>query len=122
MRFIRLNLSAVRPMRFLVAACISALVVLSQAFPALSAPVNPTGSPTAPQNGQEELLDIEKEAQKAVLEKPYSLEETQGKANAGLNEIQGTADINKMKRPENSDASSVEQKLKNVLEKATGRD
>jgi hypothetical protein len=121
MRFIRSNLSALRPIRFLIGVCISALVVFSQAFPALSAPVNPTGSPTAPQNGQEELLDIEKEAQKAVLEKPYSLEETQGKANAGLNEIQGTADVNKMKRPENSDADSVEQKLKNVLEKATGR-
>lgn len=122
MRFIRSNLSALRPLRFLVAVCISALVALSQAFPAFSAPVNPVGSPTAPENGQEQLLDIEKEAQQAVIEKPYSREQTQAKANAGLNEIQGTADVNKMKRPENTDADSVEQKLKNVLEKATGRD
>ncbi len=122
MRFIRSNLSALRPMRFLVAVCISALVVFSQAFPAFSAPVNPTGSPNAPAEGESQLLDIEKEAQKAVLEKPYSLEQTQAKANAGLNELQGTADADKMKRPENAQASSVEDKLKNVLEKATGRD
>ena len=97
-------------------------VSLSQAFPAFSAPVNPTGSRNAPAEGESQLLDIEKEAQKAVLEKPYSLEETQSKANAGLNELQGTADADKMKRPENAQGSSVEDKLKNVLEKVTGRD
>ena len=122
MRFIRLNLSALRPMRFLVAVCISALVIFSNTFPALSAPVNPKASPSNPSQGQEELLNIEKEAQKAVIEDPYSRKETQTKANEGLNEIQGTADASKMKRPENAQADSVEDKLKNVLEKATGRD
>ena len=122
MRFIRLNLSALRPMRFVVAVCISALVIFSNTFPALSAPVNPKASPSNPSQGQEELLNIEKEAQKAVIEDPYSRKETQTKANEGLNEIQGTADASKMKRPENAQADSVEDKLKNVLEKATGRD
>lgn len=121
MRFIRSNLSALRPMRFLVAVCISALVLFSQALPAFSDPVNPTGSPTAPQQGQEQLLSIEKEAQEAVIEKPYSREETQAKANAGLNEIQGTADIDKMKRPENANAISVEDKSKNFLDALVGK-
>lgn len=122
MRNISLNLSALRPMRFLVAVCVSAVVMLSYAFPALSAPVNPKATPSAPQEGQEQLLDVEKQAQEAVTEKPYSLEQTQAKANKGLNEIQGTGDADKMKRPENAQADSVEDKLKNVLEKATGRD
>ena len=122
MRNISLNLSALRPMRLLVAVFISAVVMLSYAFPALCAPVNPAATPSAPQEGQEQLLDVEKQAQEAVTEKPYSLEQTQGKANKGLNEIQGTADADKMKRPENAQADSVEDKLKNVLEKATGRD
>jgi len=122
MRSISLILSALRPIRFLVAVCVSALLVFSYAVPVFSAPVNPVGSPTAPQEGEAQLRNIEKGAQEAVLEKPYSLEETQARAQEGTNEIQGAADLDKMKRPENAKADSVEEKLKNVLEKATGRD
>lgn len=119
---IRFNLSALRPVRFLVAACISAFLVFSYAFPAYSAPVNPTGNPTAPQEGESQLLQIEREAQEAVLKKPYSRGETQTKANEGLNEVQGAANLEKMNRPENSQgATSVEDKLKNVLESVTGK-
>jgi len=57
-------------------------------------------------------LGIEREAQEAVLEDPYSRKETQVKTSEGLNEVQGTADL-KMSRPENSDAISVEDKSKN---------
>ena len=117
------NLSALRPIRFLIAACVCALLVFSHAFPAYSAPVNPTGETSAPQEGETQLRSIEREAQEAVLDDPYSREETQGKANEGLNEIQGTADVNKMSRPENSqDANSVEDKIKKVLDKVTGKD
>jgi len=56
---------------------------------------------------------IEREAQEAVLEDPYSRKETQVKTSEGLNEVQGTADLDKMSRPENSDAISVEDKSKN---------
>lgn len=119
---IRFNLSALRPVRFLVAACVCAFLVFSYAFPAYSDPVNPTGNPTAPQEGESQLLQIEREAQEAVLKKPYSREETQTKANEGLNEIQGTANFEKMNRPENSQgAISVEDKSKNFLEAITGK-
>ena len=123
MRFIRLNLSALRPLRFLVACCISTLLVFSHVLPAKSDPVNPTGSSrTAPQQGETHLLDIEKEAQKAVIDKPYSRGETQGKAKEGLNEIQGADDVNEMSRPENSqDAISVEDKSKNFLDALIGK-
>ena len=122
MRSIRFNLSALRPVRFLLAACVCALLVFSYAFPAYSDPVNPTASPTALHEGETNLLDIERQAQEAVLKDPYSREETQYKANAGLNEIQGAADLDKMSRPENTQgAISVEDKSKKFLEALTGK-
>lgn len=122
---IKFNWSALRPVRFLVAVCVSVFLVFSYAIPAYSQPKNvspqPTSNPTAPQQGESNLLEIEREAQEAVLEDPYSREKTQAKANEGLNELQGTADVDKMKRPENSAASSVEDKSKDFLEGFTGR-
>lgn len=119
---IRFNLSNLRPVRFLVAACVCALLLLSNALPAFSDPVNPTANRTSPQQGEANLQSIEKEAQKAVLKDPYSRSETQAKANEGLNEIQGAADIDQMSRPENSqDAISVEDKSKNFLEGILGK-
>lgn len=120
---IKFNLSALRIIRFLVATCVCALLVFSPAFPAYSAPpVNPTGSNTAPQEGEAQLRGIERQAQEAVQEDPYSRGKTQSKANEGLNEIQGTADVEKMNRPENSQgAQSVEDKSKNFLDAITGK-
>jgi len=92
--------------------------VFSNAFPAYSDPVNPT-SKTAPQEGEAQLRGIEREAQEAVPEDPYSRKETQVKTSEGLNEVQGTADLDKMSRPENSDAISVEDKSKNFLGSTT---
>ncbi len=113
---------SIRPVRFLVAICISALLLFSTAFPASADPVNPTSSKSSPQQGEANLQSIEKEAQKAVLKDPYSQKETQTKANQGLNEIQGAADIDQMNRPENSqDAISVEDKSKNFLEAIIGK-
>ncbi len=122
---IKFNWSALRPVRFLVAVCVCAFLVFSYAFPAYSQPANispqPTSNPSSPQQGESNLLNIEREAQEAVLQDPYSGEKTQAKANEGLNELQGAADIDKMKRPENSAASSVEDKSKDFLEGLTGR-
>ncbi len=119
---IRFNMSALRPVRFLLAVCVSALLLFSNAFPASADPVNPTSNQSSPQQGEANLQSIEKEAQKAVLKDPYSQKETQTKANQGLNEIQGAADADQMNRPENSqDAISVEDKSKNFLEAITGR-
>lgn len=119
----RFKLPTLRLIRFLVAVCVCTLLLFSHPFPAYSAPVNPTGTQNAPDEGETQLLQIERDAQEAVIKDPYSRGETQYKANQGLNEIQGSADAEKMNRPENSQgATSVEDKVKNVLEKVTGRD
>lgn len=117
MKSISLNLSAwLRPVRLLLTACICALLLFSQALPASAAKSSPTG-------GEANLTKIEKKAQEAVLSDPYSLEKQQAETNPGLNEIQGTADVNEMKRPDNTrqGVESVEEKVQEALEKAEGK-
>jgi hypothetical protein len=108
MSFISFNLPVKRLVRSFVAVCFCALLFVSNAFPALAV----TSSPT---KGEEQLLGIEKEAQEVVLDNPMSLEETQEKASKGPNEVQGDADIEKMKNPSNTNATSFEQQVKRVV-------
>ncbi|MEG4286599.1 low temperature-induced protein [Microcoleus sp. A006_D1] len=108
MSFISFNTPVKRLARTLIAVCFCALMFVSNAFPAFAV----TSSPT---KGQEQLLGIEKEAQKAVLKDPMSLEETQKKANEGINEVQGDADKDKMKNPSNTNSTSFEQQVKKAV-------
>jgi hypothetical protein len=110
MSFISFNFPAKRLVRSLIAVCFCALMFVSNAFPAFAV----TSSPT---KGEDQLLGIEKESQEAVLKKPMSLEETQEKASKGPNEVQGDADIDKMKNPSNTQATSFEQQVKKAVSK-----
>jgi hypothetical protein len=118
MKTIASVLSIFRPVRFLVVAFTCALVLFSNAFPAFaidSYQSNPT-------EGTTQLLDIQRKTDEAAKEPPQGLKEVQKESNKGLNEVQGAADIDKQKRPENSQgATSVEENIKNVLEKVTGK-
>jgi hypothetical protein len=108
MSFISLNLNAKRLVRSLIAVCFCALMFVSNAFPAFAV----TSSLT---KGEAQLTGIEREAQKAVLKDPMSLEETQEKANEGINEVQGDADSEKMINPSNTKATSFEQQVKKAV-------
>lgn len=110
MSFIRFNLPVKRLVRTLVAVCFCTLLFVSNAFPAFAV----TSSPT---KGEEQLLGIEKEAQKAVLKDPMSLEETQEKASKGPNEVQGDADLDKMKNPSNTNATSFKEQVEKAVSK-----
>ncbi|MEG4487834.1 low temperature-induced protein [Microcoleus sp. D2_18a_B4] len=110
MSFISFNFPAKRLVRTLIAVCFCALMFVSNAFPAFAI----TSSPT---KGEDQLLGIEKESQEVVLKKPMSLEETQEKASKGPNEVQGDADIEKMKNPSNTQATSFEQQVKKAVSK-----
>ncbi|WP_375512487.1 hypothetical protein [uncultured Nostoc sp.] len=111
-------LSILSPVRFLVVAFTCALLLLSSAFPAFaidSYQSDPTEATT-------QLLDIQRKTDEAAKEPPEGLKKTQKETNEGLNEVQGAADIDKQKRPENSQAAtSVEENIKNALEKVTGK-
>ncbi len=110
MSFINFNLPVNRLVRSLITVCFCALMFVSNAFPAFAVMSSPT-------KGQEQLLGIEKEAQKAVLKDPMSMQETQKKANEGINEVQGSADSEKMKNPSNTKATSFEQQVKKAVTK-----
>ncbi|MEG4278585.1 low temperature-induced protein [Microcoleus sp. MON1_C1] len=110
MSFISFNFPAKRLVRTLIAVCFCALMFVSNAFPAFAV----TSSPT---KGEDKLLGIEKESQEIVLKKPMSLEETQEKASKGPNEVQGDADLEKMKNPSNTEATSFEQQVKKAVSK-----
>ncbi len=123
MRFIRLNLSALlRPVRFFLAASICALVLISYALPAYSA----GAMMSSPGSGEANLTEIERKSQEAVAgTKPsdFDINKQQEETHPGLNEIQGAADYDKMKRPENTKGvTTPADQLENALEQITGRD
>ncbi len=118
MKIVASVLSVLRPVRLIVVAFTCALLLLSNAFPAFamdSYQSNPT-------EGTTQLLDIQRKTDEAAKESPQGLKKVQKESNQGLNEVQGAADIDKQKRPENSQgATSVEENVKNLLEKVTGK-
>ncbi|MBE9205476.1 hypothetical protein IQ244_02795 [Nostoc sp. LEGE 06077] len=110
-------LSLLRPVRFLIVAFTCALVLVSNAFPAFaieSYKSDPTEATT-------QLLETQKKTDEIGRSAPPGLKKVQEESNKGLNEVQGDADIDKMKRPENSQAATtVEDEVENLLEKVTG--
>ncbi len=133
MKFSRFNLSALwHSLRLVVAACACALMLFSNALPAYSLPnpfandkpaqsSNPTSDPT---KGEDKLLGIEEGAQLVVNRSQDLLsgKEVIEKSNEGrINEVQGAADVNQMKRPSNSQSESVEGIIQEKLEEATGQ-
>jgi hypothetical protein len=131
MKSIRFNLSALwQSMRLFVAGCVCALMLFSNALPAYSLP-NPfasdksakTETPSNPTKGEDQLLDIEEGAQKTVNRSQDLLsgKEVTEKSNEGINEVQGAADADKMKRPSNSQGETIQEILEDKLEKATGK-
>lgn len=117
MKSIQINLPILRPLRLVFAICVCALLFFSSAFPALAAR---TDSPK--KGGESNLLGIEEKAGEVAREGPLSAERTKTEANQGLNEIQGSSDINQMSRPENTgNPSSPESNVQQKLEKLTGK-
>ncbi|MEH2288384.1 hypothetical protein [Nostoc sp.] len=118
MKMITAVLSIFRPVRFLVVAFTCALVLFSNAFPAFAI----DSYQSSPQEGTTQLLDIQRKTDEAAKEPPKGLKEVQKESNKGLNEVQGAADIDKQKRPENTQsAKSVEEKANSFLDKITGK-
>lgn len=106
-----------RPVRFVVAAIACLFLFLSNVSPAAA-----FGGKSAPQEGSSQLNAIEREAEKLTDRDPDDLGDVQSKANQGINEVQGSADADKMKNPGNTKgATTVEGQVKNLLEKATGK-
>ncbi|EKQ67090.1 hypothetical protein OsccyDRAFT_4912 [Leptolyngbyaceae cyanobacterium JSC-12] len=106
-----------RPVRFLVIAFACALLFFSSAFPATAAN---TTSPSKPSEGETQLKKIYDESEKVLDSGLDSIEEISKRAQRGINEVQGSADMGKMSTPENSqDATTFKDQVKRVLDKVT---
>ncbi len=115
---ISLKLPTLRPLRFLLAVCVSALLFFSSAFPAYAASSSPT-------KGEDQMLKIEEKSLKAIGDDPYTMNDQVDETNPGLNAVQGTADQDKMISPEDAKASgttSFTEQVKNAVENITGKD
>lgn len=110
-------LNILRPMRFLLAVCISALLILSYAVPTLAAPMRNEPNPEANQAAKK-YEDVSRKALETDHPGPTMKESEELTNKGGINEVQGTAGAEDMKRPSNSGGvPTVEKDIKNVLEK-----
>ncbi|MBW4515776.1 MAG: hypothetical protein KME11_11170 [Timaviella obliquedivisa GSE-PSE-MK23-08B] len=97
------------------------LLVFSNGLPVSAAPGNSTQMKSNPTKGSERLDDVQKKSEEALRNPPLDMESVQDESNKGLNEVQGSADIQDMSRPSNSqNATSIEEKAEQILEKVTG--
>lgn len=131
MTSIRFTLSALwRSLSIAVVAFACGLILFSNVMPAYSLP-NPfapdkSTQATDPTKGEDQLLGIEEGAQKTAIRQGdqdlLSGAKVTKKSNEGrLNEVQGAADIDKMKNPGNTQAESVEEIIGERLEEVTGQ-
>jgi hypothetical protein len=127
MRHIRFNMPRFGVVKFLGMICICTLLLFSSISPAYSSPNKadsdyPTPTYSHPRKGEDQLLNVEKKTWDFLdKDKTFSPDKMQKEANEGINEVQGAADINKMKRPSNSQsATTVEEQVSNTLSKITG--
>jgi hypothetical protein len=105
-------------------------MLFSNALPAYSLPnpfaadkANKTEVPSNPTKGEDKLLGIEEGAQKTVNRDLDLLsgEKVTEKSNEGINEVQGAADADQMKRSSNAQGETIEGILQEKLEEATGQ-
>lgn len=104
--------TVLKPLRFLFLIFTCTLLIFSSVSPAFAA----SGSTT--QEGQAAKV-YTKKAQDALNDAPQSLKEVQKRTAGGLNEVQGKAGIDKMKRPSNSqNATTAQDYVERALDNA----
>jgi hypothetical protein len=126
MRLTRL-VSSFRPARIILAFFACVMMLFSYAMPAYSDgyrdPVI-NSQPSSPTEGEAKLTGIYEKSEDALRQAPPSMAKEQAEqVGGGLNVDQGTADINKMARPETSSrkATSAEDSAERGLGKLLGR-
>lgn len=73
-----------------------------------------------PRSSEAKLDKIYEKSEDALRDPPLSLDKVKEQANKGINEVQGGADAQKMKTPEDSqEATSVEEDIEQALDKVT---
>jgi hypothetical protein len=110
MKYLAILFSHLRPVRVLLSIFFSIILIFSNSVPALAAKTAPLTKGTV------QLDKIEQKTQDSLGSSPTSLEEIQKNSEGGLNEIQGSADREKMIRSKDTELPIVKQAEK-VLDK-----
>lgn len=111
-----------RIIRFLFAMAICTLLVFSNVFPAVAAG---RSTPTKPEEGEATLNRVQERSEDVVKSEPRSMKDVQEDSSGKkLNEVQGEADLDKMKRPENTpeQTESFRDRIEGAIENITGGD
>lgn len=117
MNFIRTRLN--QSIRTVLVAFTCAILILSTALPALA---GGQAVPSKITKGETPLNNIIDKSEEILQNGIPSMKQVEKRSNEGLNEVQGSADMNKMSRPDNSrQAVSIEERIKTGLEKAEGK-
>ncbi|BAU63155.1 unknown protein [Stanieria sp. NIES-3757] len=112
MLFIKIKNVFHNSVRFLLTAMICCLLFVANAFPAQAV----TSSPT---EGEANLTKIQNKTDEIARSKPLNLEETIEANQGGLNEVQGSADEQKMVEPGKTNATSVIEQAKDFFTNST---
>ena len=116
MKFIANIISAIRPVRFLVAALVCTTLFLSSVAPAQANMFDKSKSKLT--EGTEQLKKIDDKAQQEIDNPAMNSKEIEKRAQGGLNEVQGSADKDKM-HTSNSSIPPVGKKIAKALDKIT---
>jgi hypothetical protein len=111
---------SLQAIRVLTIAFVSAFLFLTTTVPAFAA-FGFGSTSSKPTDGTAQLGKIEARSQDIAESKvaPGSMEESEARAQGGINEVQGAADKDKMSRPSNSqNATTVTDQVGKALKKA----
>ncbi|MEB3213731.1 MAG: hypothetical protein VKL39_20450 [Leptolyngbyaceae bacterium] len=107
--------SSLRKVKVLAIAFLCVAVFVMNASPAFAAFGSKSSSHSS--EGAAQLDETFQESEKAINRQPQSMSEVQSKAQKGPNEIQGDADMEKMRNSSNSsEDKSVEQQIKDAFD------
>jgi hypothetical protein len=115
MKFITYALSFLRPVRFLFAALMCAMLFVMSAVPAQAA----NTAQSRPTDGTVQLDKIMEQTEDVAHSSPMSLKEAGKRSSEGLNEVQGAADKDKFK---SSDSElPIVKDFEKAVDKATNK-
>lgn len=120
MKLIRVTLGKLRLLDLILVIFTCAFMYFQLTLPALAI----TSYQSDPTEATTQLLETQRRTDEIARSAPIDPQKVQDTVvGRGLNEVQGEADIEKMKRPENSEyAVSVEEEVEGLLRKVTGKD
>ena len=117
MLFNKLNNWFKSSLRLILTVMVCGLLFISSAYPAQATPSQATPSETT--KGEANLNRIQAKTDDVARSNPRGIEEITEEAQKGTNAVQGGADLDKMVTPEETNATTVEEKAANFLEKLT---